>query len=150
MAKRPPKTIEDATLGALRLSSVLPNQLEYSVDCELNGRRTELTLYSQENSQDMTATLEVAAQLVSNFKKVETRLSKYLVSVVLKAVNTNLRSKNPITADSLKKQLQLTLIDIHATGDATFWYGACDVLLGHGLVLYGKSNGDIQDFDTPG
>jgi hypothetical protein len=150
LAKGAPKTIDTKALGTLQLTAVLSDCLEYSVDCELAGETTELVLYSKEHTGDMDTTIESASKLVKGFKKVKSRLNDYIGSVVLKAVNTHLRPKDPITATALKKQLQLRFIDIHPNGDASFSYEAGDVLLGHALMLYGTSDGAIKDFDTPG
>lgn len=150
LAKKAPKTIDTKTLGTLELTTVLSECVEYSVECELDGRATELVLYSKENTTEMDATIQLASKLVGNVKKIKSRLDKYITSVVLKAINTNLRPEAPITATALKKQLELRFIDVHANGDASFSYEAGEVLLGHALMLYGTSDGTIKDFDTPG
>jgi hypothetical protein len=150
LAKKAPKTIEAKALGTLQLSTVLSESLEYSVRCELDGNTVELVLYSKDNTLEMDATIELASELVRGFKKVNSRLNKYISNVVLKAINANLRPDDPITVTALKKQLELVIIDVHANSDASFSYDAGDVLLGHALMLYGTSDGTIKDFDTPG
>lgn len=150
MAKQPPKTIKNDTLGTLRLSSVQPDQIEYSVDCQLDGESVEMTLYSAEGSQEMDQTIALACDLANNFAKVRSRLHKYVTQTVVKQVNKNLLPTTPVKPHDFLDQLELTLIDLHADGNASFWFSPADALRGHGLVLYGKSDGSVHDFDTPG
>lgn len=147
----PPKTIKNATLGTLRLTAVLTDNVEYSVQHELGGERVDLVLYSADGSQEMETTIAVACQLVKSFPKVQSRIKKYLTQTLVKKVNTHLRPKgDPLRPADLWEQLALELIYLHPTGNATFWYAALEVLLHHSLALYGTADGTITDFDTPG
>lgn len=148
--KNPQKTIKSETLGTLQLSDELPDMLEYSTDYDRGGFAATLTLYSEKRSLEMNQTLEVASELVRNVSQVKTRLYNYVAEIVVPYINMNMRPNDPVQPDPFFDQLELSLVDVHPDGNASFWFSPSEILLGHGLVLYGKSDGTISDFDTPG
>jgi hypothetical protein len=146
----PPSIIHE-TLGKFQRTAVLDAGVEYTGEATLGGKEVELTLCSAAKSTDLAPSLALASQLVKGFAKVQTRLKKFLTGTVLPAVKARQPSGSAaFRSAEFMSELELTMVYIHATGEASFWYSAGDLLQEHGLVLYGTTDGTIESYDTPG
>ncbi|CAN5628969.1 hypothetical protein BH23PLA1_BH23PLA1_44620 [soil metagenome] len=142
----------DPVIGDIRFSSSISPKLdEYSAEIEWGGRRVGVTLYSDADLE-IASTISLVKDLVNVYPSIHEKVKTYLGKHILpKWADVWQANEIPsIDANTLAKHLTLEWITAHADGQATFWFEAGEVFLGHGLVLSMDKSGTIVDHDTPG
>jgi hypothetical protein len=150
-AKKFPTTFNDEKLGTFELvHKSSGTRAEYATKIALGDSLVKLVVYSNERTGDMEESLTFGRELHKSAQKVLKSVNAFIKAKILPSLNKTLFASNPRSFQELLKMLTLVIVDVHADGRATFSFETGDSLDGHSLVLFGKSTGEIEDFDLPG
>lgn len=145
-----PDVIKDPVLGKLVFSVALDETDEYRGKVKLNGRTVTLDLYTDATGQLQPCILR-ARRIVENFPAIETKMQRYIAQKIYPTYNELFRpGKKPFTLEQLLAKLKLAEITTHPEAQATFWFDAGNVFMGHCLQLFMGERNRIVDHDMPG
>lgn len=145
-----PDRIDDPVLGALRFSAALDECDEYQTTLTLDGRHVKFDLHTDYRGR-LTPCIRRARNIVDRFDAIKGKMYRYIEREVFPSFNETWRpGKKPLTLDQVLRRLKLVAVTTHPEPDATFWFDAGDLFLGHMLQLYMAERNSIVDHDTPG
>ena len=145
-----PERIKDPILGTLRFSAALDGTDEYRTKLTLGGRRVTLYLYT-DSSASLGPCIARARRIVERYPAIQKKMHRYIDREIFSNYNEVWRpSKRPFTLDQVLHHLKLRAVTTHPRPEATFWFDAGSLFLGHILQLRMADRNRFVDHDMPG
>jgi hypothetical protein len=145
-----PELITDPILGTLRFSAALDGKDEYQTKITLDGRRVTVDLYTDATGS-LSPCIARARRIVERYPSIQKKIHRYIAREIFPTYNKTWRSdKMPFTLEQVLRHLKLEAITTHPEPEATFWFAAGNLFLGHILQLRMADRNKFVDHDMPG
>jgi hypothetical protein len=145
-----PKRLTDPILGTLRLSAALDGTDEYQTKLMLAGRRVTIDLYTDGNGS-LKPCIARARRIVESYPSIEQAMHRYIERQIFPTFNEKWRPNGkPFTLEQVLRHLKLRAITTHPRPEATFWFTAGNLFLGHILQLRMAERDKIVGHDMAG
>lgn len=139
----------DEILGELTLVAQLDGQhAEYKAQVKIATVPATLYLYSDPRSGDMSSSVSIGRNLVTDFERFSTILKSHLIQEFMPRLSAN--TGVFYSHEKVLGELVLDNITVHANGTFSFGFRSCSSLDDHSLVVYFTDDGTVECCDIVG
>lgn len=141
--------IVDSLLGDVTLSHRFSEKhSEYEACVSVWDREVQVVIYSNPDTGETASAIANGRSIVQNFAQHKSTLVAHLQGDFFPKFRDN--SGADCSANDLIGELDLQNITVHADGNFSLGFNACETLFDHALVVYFSKDGCVDECDTPG